>query len=393
LRRLLAALPSGATGCVTRGSVFDEQITIARTVTLRSPEGPATIVGQVTIGQSAPRTVISGLEIRGTGGGRAAVVVLGDKAQILGNEVTGVGFENRSTPCVLLDGVHSVVVDANRIHNCTRATTRNLYSPGILVASSLRSRITNNVVFHTLGDGIALGPNAQRTVVSRNLVDSNVSGILIAGDARTASSYNVVTRNIVSNSGRFNIHATWGGAVGTGNVVSSNCLWNGFGANFAGSGFASSGTIIANPRLVGLSHSYAIANGPCFAMRPSIVRAHLSVLPRFTVSYRLTVLPAQVRVVSLLLSGLRPGVVVRVSCAHGCSAHWSGRARRSTLLLPVLGGASLARGSIVEVFATQNGYVGAYARVIVTGLPLGVRIEHACLAPGSSRPVSCGQFR
>src|SRR5262249_26864358 len=154
---------------------------------------------------------------------------------------------------------------------------KNLYSPGILVASAVGTRITNNVVFHVVGDGIALGPNAQRSVVERNVVDGNVSAVYLGGGERTASSHNVVARNILSNSGHWNVHSAWSGPVGGRNVVTSNCLWNGFHGNVAGTGFGLSGNIVANPRFVNRT-SYAMAWGPCLAKRPRIVAADVPAL-------------------------------------------------------------------------------------------------------------------
>jgi hypothetical protein len=234
VHRLLEALPAGGIGCLARGSSFPERVWIVGRATLTAPQGGATIVGGVVVGRDANRVVVSRLQIRGSGRGRAVVDVRGSGAKIAGNDISGPGFLNQTTACVLLDGVRGVIVDGNRVHNCTRAADRNLYAPGIFVRSALRARIVNNVVFHTLGDGIALSPNAQRTRVSRNLLDGNVSGIYLGGDDRTASSYNVITRNIISNSGRWSIHSGWGKRQPGGNVVASNCVWNGFAGTFAG---------------------------------------------------------------------------------------------------------------------------------------------------------------
>jgi hypothetical protein len=47
----------------------------------------------------------------------------------------------------------------------------------------------------------------------------------------------------------------------------------------------------------------------------------------------------------------------------------------------------------VEVRARVPNWVGAFARVTVTGAPRGVRIRHACLAPtGESAPVPCARY-
>ena len=266
--RLLRAVPNGGTGCLRRGSWFRERVTIRRPVTLRSVGGRANLVGQITIARHVPNVRLSGLAVRGSGPGQAAILVRGDRARIIGNDISGPGYRNRNTPCILLDGPRDVLIEANRIHNCARVSRRNLYAPGILVSSALRTQILHNVVYHTLGDGIALAPNAQRTRVARNIVDGNTSGIYIGGGPRTASSYNVVTRNVISNSGRWNVHSAWSGPTGKGNVVASNCLWNGFGGTTSGGGFRLVGNINASPRFRNRPHDFGMGTGPCLVDAP-----------------------------------------------------------------------------------------------------------------------------
>ena len=308
--------------------------------------------------------------------GQAAILVRGDRARITGNDISGPGYRNRNTPCILLDGPRDVLIEANRIHNCARVSRRNLYAPGILVSSALRTQIRHNVVYHTLGDGIALAPNAQRSRVTRNIVDGNTSGIYIGGGPRTASSYNVVTRNVISNSGRWNVHAAWSGRTGKGNVVASNCLWNGFGGNSSGGGFRLVGNIKASPRFRNRPHDFGMRTGPCLSMHPRIVRISRSVLPAFRVGYRLRALPDRVQIVRLTLTGLTRGTHLSLRCTSRCGTRWTGRASSSTLALPVLRGAWLARGATVEVRATRGGWIGHVARVVVTGLPRGVKVVH-----------------
>ena len=72
-----------------------------------------------------------------------------------------------------------VLIEANRIHNCARVSRRNLYAPGILVSSALRTQIRHNVVYHTLGDGITWRPTPSGAR-HPNIVDGNTSRIYIA---------------------------------------------------------------------------------------------------------------------------------------------------------------------------------------------------------------------
>jgi hypothetical protein len=374
--RLLRALPRGGTGCLRRGSRFRENVTFRRPVTLRSVGGRATIFGRITIPRRVPNVRLSGLTVRGGGSRKTTILVHGDRARIVGNDISGPGFRNRNSPCILLDGTRDVRIEANRIHNCSRVTHRNVYAPGILVSSALRTHILHNVVYHTLGDGIALGPNAQRTRVARNIVDGNSSGIYIGGNRRTASSYNVVTRNVISNSGRWNVHSVWSGPTGKGNVVASNCLWHGFGGATAGRGFRLVGNVKASPRFRNRPHDFTMGSGRCLAMHPRIVKVSRSVLPSFRVEYRLRALPDRVQIVRLTLSGLTRGVHLSLRCTSRCGTKWRGQASAPTLALPVLRGAWLRRGATVEVKATRGGWIGHVARIVVTGLPRGVKVIH-----------------
>jgi hypothetical protein len=389
--RLLRALPAGGTGCLVRGSVFRERVFLRRRATLRSSGGRATILGGVVFTVRARGAEVRGLRIIGSGRGRAAVFVQADRARVVGNDISG-RYRDRNLPCVLLDGVHGVVVAANRVHDCTRTGRRDLYSAGIHVASAVRSRVLHNVVFHTLGDGIALGPNAQRTRVARNLVDGNVSGIYIGGDARTASSHNLVTRNVISNSGDWSVHSAWDGRRGGGNVVSSNCLWNGFRGHTAGTGFAVRGNIVARPRYVARPRNFTMRSGPCLPMHPHIVETRVARLPAFRVAYRVRALPRRIQVVGLSLTGVSRGARIDVRCIRGCRTSWWGRARSATLDLPLLRGVWLGRGTVVEVRARKPYRAGHYARVTVVGLPGGVRVAHACTPPARKNPVPCSRY-
>jgi Right handed beta helix region len=391
VQRLIEALPPGGTGCLQAGSVFHARVWLTRPATLRSFRGRATIVGNVTIGRGAANVVVQGLTIQGSRG-RASIDVRGDRARIVGNDISGPGFHDRSTPCVVVDGVHGVAIDGNRIHGCALATRNDLHAPGIRVVSAVRTRISNNVVFHIVGDGIELAPNAQRSRVEHNLVDGNVSAVSLGGNEQTASSYNIVAHNILSNSRHWNVRSAWHGRIGTRNIVESNCLWKGFGGNVATSGVLLRHNRVANPRLRNRLRGYAMAWGPCVAMRPRIVSVDVHALPQFRVAYRLRALPSRVQVVRLGVTGIAPGANVTVRCRRGCAARWHGTARTSSLALPVLHAAWLARGSVVEIRARRFGFAGSYARVVVTGLPHGVRVEHACLAPTGTIPVPCGKY-
>jgi hypothetical protein len=391
VHRLVRSLPAGATGCLS--GRFGGRVVVDHRLVLRSRSSRrALIVGGVTLTPSARGAVLQHIAIRGSGSGRAAVLVNADRARIVGDTISGTGYRDRNTACVLLAGSHDVVVDGNRIQSCTRASRRGLSAPGIFVGSALRTRISNNVVVHTAGIGIVLGPNAQRTRVVHNLVDGNAGGVLISGNRRTSSSHNVVLANIFSNSGGSNVAARWASIVGRGNVVASNCLWHGFGGNVRARGVQLRSNVVTSPRFVDRPSNYTVTAPACVAKRPSIVRGRINVVPAFRVSFHVRALPRRVQIVSLGLTGLASGARLAARCVQGCSAHWSGHARRGSISLPMLNGRWLPVGAAIDVRATRPGRAGAWARISISGLPNGLRISHACLAPGHSVAVSCRGF-
>lgn len=388
LQQVVRSVPVAATVCV-RG-VHRGRLVIDRPLTLRGSRGAA-IAGGITVDRRATGAVIAGLTVRGSGRARAAIVVSADGVHVTGDRISGPGYRNLNTACVLLDGTRDAVVDGNRISACTSATRSNLSAPGVFVGSAYGARVSNNLITRTVGFGIVLGPNAQHSFVLHNIVDGSSGGIEIVGNRRTASSYNVVRNNVFSNSRGANVRAQWSGAVGKKNAVVSNCLWHSIGAETAAPGVALAGNLVADPRYKHPPASYAMTGGPCVAKHPSIVPPRLRTLPAFRVQYRLRATAARVRIVSLALSGVAAGAKVAAACS--CSIRWSGRASGPAVTLRSFAGRSLPVGTTVDVRATKPGFVGAFARITVTGLPKGVTISHACLAPGASAPTSCGSFR
>ena len=367
--RLVHSLPDGGTGCLS--GVFTERVVITHPVNLR---GPATIVGGVTITSSAPGTSVTNFTIRGYGAGRAVVVVRADRVRIANNRISGRGYLNRNTACVLLSGSRDPVIDSNRIETCSRATVRNLSAPGVFVGSAFSARVSNNLIVHTTGYGIVLGPNAQRTRVVHNLVDGNSGSLLITGNAKTSSSHNTVVNNIFSNAGGNNVKATWGGIVGRGNVVVANCVWRGFGGNFDAPGVNLEGNIVTSPRYVDRPSDYTVQAPPCLAKRPAIVAAHLMPLPPFRVTFRVKALPKRVRILQLGLSGLISGTGVQAHCVAGCKGSWIAKAHGATAAMSSFEGRWLPVGAVIDVRETLAGHTEASARIRVSGPPNGLTI-------------------
>ncbi|HEV8686722.1 MAG TPA: right-handed parallel beta-helix repeat-containing protein [Gaiellaceae bacterium] len=392
ITELMSRLTPGQTGCLAGAQTFTEG---ARIVKSGSPGRPVRLLGNGSILRGgiairASDVVVSGLRIRGLGERRRGVVVIeGERVAVLRNDITATDIV-KWTPCILLDGAAGTTIDGNTIHECTKATSRSVVAQGIYVVNSTGTTIANNVVARTSGEGIALS-GARRVAVVRNHVYGNTNGVYLGPGTTQA----MVVNNVIAYSGRSNVHGDGGSA----NLVTSNCLWKGFGGNVAGGGFAATGNLVRSPRYVNRYRSLALRPGPCKGRAPRSKRSaesvgtELPVMPDFRIHYRLLGFPSRVQVVSLSFTRLVPGARVAVRCARGCSAReaqiveGSGRAANGSLR-----GRWLARGTVLEVRSTAEGWLGAFARVTVVGAPRGVRITHACLGPGRLRPVDCARY-
>jgi hypothetical protein len=408
--KLASVLRPGQTGCLSPGSVFHENVRLRRggipgaPVRIVTPPGRRAVIrGVLTVPAGVDNVVLAALVVQGHGPARSGIVTIaGNGVALIRNDISGPGYLNRSVACVHLRATIGVLIDGNTIHNCTRVTRRRgLYSPGVWVESAQLTTIVNNFVYHTAGDGIALAPNAQNSKVARNLIDGNVSGVYIGGDGRYASSSNLIVDNIVSHSGRYNVHSSFpaGGPVGRANLITRNCLWKGYRGNLVGRGYVGVKNLVRNPRYLSRPRTLALRPGtPCFSKRPASYRSTTTnlagpypVLGAFLVAYRLRALPRRVQVVGLSLEKLLPGAAVEVRCVRGCRYVERLRARSTgTARIRGLRGRWLRKGAIVEIRARVPNWVGAYAQVTVTGLPRGIRIDHRCLAPtGEPSPVRC----
>ena len=99
------------------------------------------------------------------------------------------------------------------------------------MANAADGRIVGNVFWGTSGYSIHLYPNAVRMRVARNIIDGGPpsvrGGVLLAGDSSYASSDNVIEFNVIAYADTYNVTSDWEGSTGTGNIVRSNCVWQG----------------------------------------------------------------------------------------------------------------------------------------------------------------------
>jgi len=395
--RLLAGLKKGQTGCLLPGWRFSEHVRVSGGGGLGHPirivglgPGRPVLDGVVRVAKTGHDVTFEHIQIEGDGTpGKAIVSIAGTHISLVDGAVTGPHYWNRSIACIRVGGgARGTVISRMRVHDCTRAGTRKLYAPGIVVSDATGTVISRSIVHHTIGDAIALAPAAIRSAITHTIIDSNTSGIYIGG----RSSGNFIAQNTISYSGRWNVHGT--GSSTRGNVVTRNCIWRGYGGNVVGRGFSAYGNLVASPRYVHRSTTFRMQPGPCAAKSPAGAGSALRAAPkpvarprkpapsphrlgRFLVQYRLLSLKGRVQVVGLTFLRLKPGSSVDVHCVRRCSARErltvasDGTASSGALL-----GTWLPRGAVVAVSEHRKGWIPASARITVVGLPRGVRVAH-----------------
>jgi parallel beta-helix repeat protein len=284
VQRLARALRPGQTGCLERGEVFRGDVKIdrggrpGRPITIRSEEGPrATVAGRLYVSDRANDVTIARLALDGRSARLSpSPIVSGDRVTFSRNDVTN----HHTATCFLIGSLngfgaaYGLRLAQNRIHDCGQLPRTNR-DHGIYLESSYGAVIVDNSIFDNADRGIQMYPNAQRTLVARNVIDGNGEGVIFSGDQGYASSANVVRDNVIANSDeRNNVESYWpaGNPIGIDNRVFRNCLWNGRRGNVgARVGFAASGNVVGRPAYVNRAQKrFRIPTGRCAGLAPRV---------------------------------------------------------------------------------------------------------------------------
>jgi arylsulfatase A-like enzyme len=230
VQKLSDSLNAGQVGCL-RGppasgvTPYEENPTITRggtsdanRITIRSEPGQtATIRGRITVSASASFLNISNLIVdSGDAGSQPSANIDASSVTLSDVNITS----RTAATCVLVGdgGVRDrVALRRNRIHNC---------STGIELKLATLAGVENNLVYDNIDRGIRIGPNADYSIVWRNVIDGNGEGVQFTNSATEAPSYNMTRDNIVSNSTtRYNIASSWTGTTpGAWNYVWRHCV-------------------------------------------------------------------------------------------------------------------------------------------------------------------------
>jgi hypothetical protein len=277
VQRLVDSLRPGEVGCLA-GGTYRGRVTIRsrglprRPITLQSRPGEsARLVGRLVVSGRSTRVVVRRLWLDGRNrDGLPSPTVNGTRIRFVDNDVT-----NRQTAICFALGhprfgiARNVTIQRNRIHDCGRMPPTNL-DQGIYVAEARDTRIVGNWIYGNADQGIQLYPDARRSYIAGNVIDSNGEGIIFGGSEGRAAVDNLVQGNVISNSIiRENVESHFDGPIGTGNVVRRNCI--GGGVRDAGMGgilepqvgFEASDNVLAVPAFRGLTDYRLVPGSPC----------------------------------------------------------------------------------------------------------------------------------
>lgn len=232
LERFIGSLRPGQTGCLRSGTYAGDVRVSSGNIALRPYPGEhARILGRLWLSRSSHDDVLAGLQLDGRNSARLpSPTVNGSRITFTGVDVTthhtAICFDIGSPTWGRAVGT---VIEQSRIHDCGRLPADNK-EHGIYVEAADDTRIVSNLIYDNADRGIQLYPDAQHTLIERNVIDGNGEGIIFSGESDVTSSHNVVQHNAITNSQiRADVESWYppGARIGVGNIVRENCLFGG----------------------------------------------------------------------------------------------------------------------------------------------------------------------
>lgn len=237
VQRLVDALAPGQTGCLRAGTYTQDMVEFHRGGRAGAPirltsypgERARLVGGFIYVPHGHDHVIVSDVDINGNASDQVTVQIMAADTTV---ERVGVTNDRRGS-CMILGSTSGygqaerTIVRDSRFYDCGDPAEGN-QDHAIYLENVDGAQILDNVIWNTSAWAIHLYPNARNTTVAHNVLDGNGSGVIFGGNARVASSQNVVERNLITNStADHNVKTYWGGPVGIGNVLRDNCLYNG----------------------------------------------------------------------------------------------------------------------------------------------------------------------
>ncbi|MGZ8665696.1 MAG: right-handed parallel beta-helix repeat-containing protein [Solirubrobacterales bacterium] len=271
VQRLADSLSPGQVGCLREG-VFEgsgeagdpfRELKITRPeITLTSAPGEqATVSARLWIARGADGVTVSNLDLDGANSrDLPSPTVNADGAVFRHDDVTN----GHTSICFALGSpvwgrAGNTLIEENRIHGCGQLPSTN-QEHGIYLSAADDTVIRGNWIYDNADRGIQMYPDAQRTVITGNVIYGNGEGLIFSGDQAVASSGARVSGNVIAGSRiRRNVESYYSGnaPIGTDNLVRSNCIHGAPGGYYGGSdgsgvqspqvGFTATGNVNRDP--------------------------------------------------------------------------------------------------------------------------------------------------
>ena len=233
VQRLVDALQPGQVGCLRAGTYSgDEPLRISEhgTTLTAYPGESATVRGRIRVDSRADGTVIEGLSLDGRNPeDKHGPLIYADDVVLRGNDITN----HHMGICVAVareydePAPRNVLIAGNRIHDCGELPATN-HDHGIYISNAVGTVVRGNWIYSNADRGVQMYPNADESIVTRNVIDDNGQGIIFGGGESSSSDNNLVARNVITHSNlRYNVQSHWQGPTGVGNVARENCVYGG----------------------------------------------------------------------------------------------------------------------------------------------------------------------
>ena len=194
------------------------------------PGESATVRGRIRVDSRADGTVIEGLSLDGRNPENLhGPLIYADDVVLRGNDITN----HHMAICVAVAREYdepvprNVLIAGNRIHDCGELPATN-HHHGIYISNAVGTVVRGNWIYSNADRGVQLYPNADESIVTRNVIYGNGQGVIFGGGESSSSDNNLVARNVITHSNlRYNVQSHWQGPTGVGNVARENCVYGG----------------------------------------------------------------------------------------------------------------------------------------------------------------------